>query len=420
MQLSSKSRRDGQNGRRVTRHKHLTVANLEADILLRVRARQDLSRVELAGQLKLAPSTVGAYVDRLIAEGFLVEWQRSERNHGRPPTFLALNPTGGSFIGVDFDAQKLSAAIVDFSQKPIRQIQREIVASDSVSQIIDKIEDIIEELADGQIKGVLGIGIGVPGTVDSYRQIALSYTHIPGWTNIPLGELISKRFKVDVFLENNIRSMALAELWFGQGRGVENFLCLGIRTGIAAGVIAQNELLHGENNLAGEIRGWLCPAGPIQMQAGAGSPSESWSCAKLQALEEIVSVPAILNAVRREIDKGGETLLRGLNSNFSFEDVIYAGSKGDPCVSGVLARVAQTLGWVCCQLSALFNPQKIILAGPLVSLGAPFLDLVQESVNQFCAATRQGVPAILDSELGVFNGALGAAALALHRWKPSR
>jgi hypothetical protein len=112
---------------RTTRHKHQFVANLEADILLRVRARQDLSRVELASQLRLAPSTVGAYVDRLIAEGFLVEWRKPERDYGRPPTLLALNPGGGFFVGVDFDAQKLFATIVDFSDRPIRQVQKKIL-----------------------------------------------------------------------------------------------------------------------------------------------------------------------------------------------------------------------------------------------------------------------------------------------------
>ena len=125
--------------RRLTRYKHLTVSNLEAELLLRVRARQDLSRVELASQLKLAPSTVGAYVDRLISEGFLVEWQKTERDYGRPPTLLALNPGGGSFIGVDFDAQKLLGTIVDFSQKPIRQIQKNILPTDSADEIISKI-----------------------------------------------------------------------------------------------------------------------------------------------------------------------------------------------------------------------------------------------------------------------------------------
>jgi predicted NBD/HSP70 family sugar kinase/DNA-binding MarR family transcriptional regulator len=420
VQATPKAKMNRRTVRRTTRHKPQIVANLEAEILLRVRARQDLSRVELASQLKLAPSTVGTYVDRLIAEGFLVEWQKPERDYGRPPTLLALNPGGGFFVGVDFDARKLLGTIVDFSDRPIRQLEKQILPTDSAEQVIGKIEQTIEELAAGQMKDVLGIGIGVPGSIDPQQQIALGYAHIRGWENIPLGKLLADHFKVNVFLENNIRSMALAELWFGQGRGLDNFVCLGIRTGIAAGIIAHSELLHGEKNLAGEIRGWLCPVGPVRRQTGSGGRVGAWDCAGLQALEQIASVPAILKAVNAGIAQGKETILKPISDPVAFEDVVYAAAKGDPFVNSVLADVAQTLGWVCCQLNALFNPPKIILAGPLVNLGAAFLNPLQNAVNEFCAETSQPAPVIVYSELGSFNGALGAAALALHKWKPTR
>jgi glucokinase len=270
------------------------------------------------------------------------------------------------------------------------------------------------------MKEVLGVGIGVPGSIDPQSQVASRYAHIRGWENIPLGKLLEARFKVSFFLENNIRSMALAELWFGQGRGLDNFVCLGIRTGIAAGIISRSELLHGEKNLAGEIRGWLCPVRPKLRPPGAGSQAGAWNCEGLQALEQVASIPAILKAISHGMDQGNDTLLRSLGKSFSFEDVVYAAAKGDPLVNRVLADVALTLGWVCSQLNALFNPPKIILAGPLVSLGADFLNPLQAAANEFCAETSQRAPVIVDSELGNFNGALGAAALALHKWKPTR
>src|SRR5262245_41168163 len=82
--------------------KRRAIANLEAELLRRVRANEGLSRVELARQLHMAPSTAGAYVDRLIDQGFLFERTKATRNFGRPPTLLSLNPEGGRFIGVDF------------------------------------------------------------------------------------------------------------------------------------------------------------------------------------------------------------------------------------------------------------------------------------------------------------------------------
>jgi len=89
-------------------------------------------------------------------------------------------------------------------------------------------------------------------------------------------------------------------------------------------------------------------------------------------------------------------------------------------VGGVLAGVAQTLGWVVCQVNALFNPQMFILAGSLVMLGDALLGPLRQAIRQFCPEALQQPPLVVNSELGEFNGALGAAALALHEWKPKR
>ncbi len=402
------------------RIKRNAIANLEAELLRRVRAKEGISRVDLARQLSLAPSTVGAYVDRLITEGFISERQKVERDFGRPPTLLGLNPAGGRFIGVDFDAHNIRATVVDFSQQPMRQIHKTIQPTDSVERIIGKVERAIEELMNHHSREVLGIGVGVPGTIDPKNQIALHYDHIAGWENIPLGSRLAKRFKVDIYLENNIRSMALAELWFGLGRGLENFICLGIRTGISAGIITRGRLLHSRNNSAGEIRGWLCPMAPIERMDGAPAGRPAWNCGGLQPLEQIVSMPAILKAVDASLQQGIQTVLREKQGQIGFEDVAEAAQLGDEMVCGILGRVAQTLGWVVCQLNVAFNPQKIILAGPLVTLGEAFLGPFQRSINGFCAELHQEAPIVAGSELGSFNGALGAAALALHEWKPKR
>jgi predicted NBD/HSP70 family sugar kinase len=67
-----------------------------------------------------------------------------------------------------------------------------------------------------------------------------------------------------------------------------------------------------------------------------------------------------------------------------------------------------------------FNPEKIILAGPLVALGDCLLEPLRKAVSEFCCRQNQTAPAVVGSDLGSFNGALGAAALALHEWKPKR
>jgi N-acetylglucosamine repressor len=372
MQAKNKTRRSNPlTSSRGLKIKHDIVAGLEAELLRRVRADESMSRVELARRLNLAPSTVSIYVDRLIAEGFLLETEKVERAFGRPPKALRLNAQGGRFIGIDFEARNIMATAVDFSQKPLSQCRQSIQASDSVETVLKKIENAIHEVAADDERRILGIGIGVPGAIDHKAGVALHYRHIRGWDNIPLAEKMSRRFHAPVFLENNIRSMALAELWFGQGRGIEHFICVGVRSGIGAGIITDGHLYRGANNVAGEIADWPCAP------AGFAGNRKSQEVARL---EDLVSQRTIRN--------------------------------------GELEDAVRAFAAVLSQLNLAFNPAKIILAGAITKLGDDFLARLRNQIAQFSNSPE--VPNIVNSTLGDFNGALGAAALAVHQWKPVR
>src|SRR6201996_261661 len=123
------------------------MASVESEILKQVRAHPGISRVALARKLQIAPSTVGNYAGRLLTEGFLIEdTEKVDFEMGRPPTALRLNPDGGQFIGVDFEARNIMAMAVDFSDRPLKHVHKEIRPSDSVAEIIAKIEQAITEV----------------------------------------------------------------------------------------------------------------------------------------------------------------------------------------------------------------------------------------------------------------------------------
>jgi glucokinase len=308
---------------------------------------------------------------------------------------LELNSAGGRFVGVDFEARNLMATAVDFSERPLRQIHKAIRAADSAGQILDRIEQAIAEVMDRDPRSVLGIGVGVPGTIDPHSGVALQYEFIKGWRDIPLGSRLAKKFGVPVFLENNIRCMALAELWFGGGRGLQDFVCIGVRSGIAAGVIVNGHLLRGSRNRAGEIGHWRCPA--------TGNAR----------LEHVASLSAMIETAQRAIARGRKTSLATVKGELAIEDIVSAVQAGDAFALSLIEAAGRVHGWVVSELSALFDPQKIIFAGPLADLGEAFLAPVRKSV------TEPDVE-IAVSMLGRYNGALGAAALALHQWKPKR
>jgi len=301
------------------------------------------------------------------------------------------------------------AVAVDFSQRPLKQFHDKIAAAESVENILRKIERAIKTVGAGDDRQVLGIGVGVPGVIDPARGIALSYKHIKGWENVPLMSRLTERFGVPVFVENTIRTMALAELWFGQGRGLRNFICLGARSGLGAGIIIDGQVYSGAGHRAGEIGDWPCLLDSVN---GAGGSHPAKPFIRLEEIASFQSVQDCLAAAART----GPDSPAAPGPEVPVETLVQAALAGDDIVLGFLDRVAHAFGLALNQLNCAFNPEKIILAGAFTVFGEVFLRRLQQSLNTF--APPAGAPRVVNSQLGPFNGAIGAAALAVHEWKP--
>jgi len=397
------------------RRNSVQTSDIEASILRSVREANGISRVQLARELGLAPSTTGVYVERLLAAGFLMETESVVQVTGRPPRQLRMNPDGGEFIGVDFEARNILAVAVDFSDRPLRNSHKLIEDDDTVPQIIAKIEAAITEVLPGTPGKLLAIGVGVPGIVDSARGIAVQYKYIANWQNVPLASHLTKRFEVPVFLENNVRSMALAEMWFGQGKGIRDFLCIGIRSGIGVGIVLNGRIYRGSRFGAGELGRWRAAFDE------AGEPA--WYSSLVDAkggleLQDIASARAILNTLREAVRKGTKTVLRDKAKTLTLLDVSHAAQQRDALTLKVLAHAARTLGSAIGHLALILNPSRMMLAGPLTLLGSTFLDPLRTEVRRRIEASGISQPEVMNSAMGEFSGALGAAALALHEWRP--
>jgi glucokinase len=293
-----------------------------------------------------------------------------------------------------------------------------IEKSNTVPDILKKIERaIVDVLADNSNRP-LAIGIGVPGLVDAGKGVALQYKHIDKWRNVSLTEPLAQKFGVPVYLDNCVRSMALAEMWFGQGRGEKNFICLGIRSGIGAGIVAGGQLQRGEFCHAGEIGRWRVP--------WPDSPVARLFCSRDEEkapdaeLEDVASARAMVAALEKARSTREKTILARQRGPLAFSDVVRAAQQRDPITMQVLEASAEMLGRTVSQLIFALNPSKVILAGPLTSLGDSFLGPLRIAVKKALKAYETDIPLILNSTMGEFNGALGAAALAVHQWNPVR
>jgi len=373
------------------------VAIVEAELLKKLREQGPVPRVDLAKQLKLAPSTVGIYVHRLIEDGFITEGKQVIRDVGRPAVMLALNPAGGAFVGVDIEARNVYVTSVDFAQQTLKRVHAAIVPGEETTEsVLSRVERMIEEVCVPQRK-LLGLGLGVPGTVDPERGVVRYYGHIADWRDVPIRDRLAARFGVPVHVENNIRSLALAERWFGQGRGVDNYLCVGIRSGFGVGIVVDGRLCRGSSNLAGEVAHWPTDGSTQPDATAAGT-----------MLESQVALAGILR--RYAAAKGLQTA--------TFAQFAAGVKDADVDALRLTDTAAAALGLFLVQASRLLDPEKIILAGQLPELGDAVMTPLQKTVDAWLPDDADRRPLITVSELGEFGGALGAAALAVHEWRP--
>jgi predicted NBD/HSP70 family sugar kinase len=325
-----------------------------------------------------------------LEAGYLLETPVLSRGKGRPPVVVQLNPKAGHFVGVDFDARQIFVTAVDFAQQPLEEVRRTIPARATVQRVLDMITEAITAVVGSKPRELLGIGLGVPGPVDAERGISLRYAFLRDWCEVPIGPRIAEQFRVPVSIENNLRSMALAELWSGQGRGLRNFVCLGVRSGIGSGIIVDGHLLKGANNQAGEIGRWTYP----ERLLDEATPS-------VRTIEDIASLSAILKTLELS----------------SIAELFVALDRHDQHAIRAVEQAARIHGWVIHQLATLFDPERVVVAGPLVEQSI-YLPTLRTAAADF---GRAGLAAnLMPSKLGPFAGAIGAAALAFQQWKPRR
>lgn len=152
-------------------------------------------------------------------------------------------------IGVDLGGTNVRAGLVQHDDIAVLKA-RPITSHGQAEVVLEEVCQTIEAVLDPEVRG---IGVDVPSVVDAEKGVVYSAANIPSWREVPLKDLLQKRFGVPVFVNNDAKCFALGELHFGEGRGFQNLVGLIVGTGLGAGVIINGKLFSGSHGGAGEI-----------------------------------------------------------------------------------------------------------------------------------------------------------------------
>ncbi|EOC1345307.1 ROK family transcriptional regulator [Cronobacter turicensis] len=357
-----------------------------------------ISRIQIAEQSQLAPASVTKITRQLIERGLIKEVDQQASTGGRRAISIVTETRHFQAVGVRLGRHDATLTLFDLSSKvlaeehfPLPERTQETLEHallNIIAQFIDTWQRKIREL--------IAVSVILPGLVDPESGVIRYMPHI-NVENWPLVDALQKRFNVACFVGHDIRSLALAEHYFGATRDCEDSILVRVHRGTGAGIISNGRIFIGRNGNVGEI-------GHIQVDP----LGERCHCGNFGCLETVAANAAIEQRVRQLLEQGHPSRLTQDECNI--KAICKVANRGDALACEVVERVGRQLGKTIAIAINLFNPQKVVIAGEIVEAQKVLLPAIESCINtQSLKAFRKNLP-VVPSQLD-HRSAIGAFAL---------
>ncbi|GAU78815.1 ROK family transcriptional regulator [Fusibacter sp. 3D3] len=373
-------------------------------ILKVVLEKGAVSRADIAKILNLTPATVSSNINSLIRDGLVHEVGIGSSNGGRKPMMIELNENGKLFIGVDIHKDGVEAAIVNLAGKILARSERQFNGhstefEDDVVACIRNVRDFLPNMK------LDGIGVGMHGIVDTNQSISI-YAPAMSRRNIALKDYIEKKESLPVFIDNDANAMAIGESWFGQAKGVRNYIFLNVGRGIGSGIVINGELFHGNRYAAGEI-------GHIRVvESGRRCVCGKYGCLDTVATEYSI-IRDVINAIHTGVSSSITELSKGDLSTIDLNMLKEAARLGDKCVLEALDKMGRYIGVAVSYAINMMNPGMIVFGGSMSVLGEYIIESIRSTaINLSLDECAEGVFIVISS-LRDNAGVVGAASLGM-------
>ncbi|MDR0806252.1 MAG: ROK family transcriptional regulator [Enterobacteriaceae bacterium] len=357
-----------------------------------------ISRIQIAELSQLAPASITKITRQLLERGLIQEVEQQASTGGRRAVSIITENRPFHTVAVRLGRNGATITLYNLSGKSIAE--ESCLLPERTQQALEKglltaIGNFINTYQH-KIRELIAIAVSLPGLIDPENGVVKYMPHI-SVDNWQLGNIISECFNVRCFIGHDIRSLALAEHYFGATQDCEDSMLIRIHRGTGAGFIINGQIFLGKNRNVGEI-------GHIQVEP----LGERCYCGNFGCLETIASNSAIEQRVRH-------MLSQGYNSKLTPDDcgivaICKAANKGDELAVKVLNDVGHQLGKAISIAINLFNPQKVVISGDITIAEKTLLNAIQRCVdNQVLINFRTNLPIVI-SQLD-HRSAIGSFAL---------
>lgn len=253
------------------------------------------------------------------------------------------------------------------------------------------------EIEDIQVKGV---GVGVPGPVNSNGEIPCAVNLNWGSKNIEIELSMLTGFAVKAGNDANVA--ALGEMWKGGGEGKRNLIMATLGTGVGGGIIVNGKMVVGAHGAGGEI-------GHAVVNV---EETMHCNCGNAGCLEQYASATGIARMAKMELEEYGKYTVLRKEEHISAKSVIDAYKSGDDLAAQIMERFAKYLGSALAGFSCVVDPDIIVIGGGVSKAGDVLTEVIGKYYRQYAFSACKDTPIVL-ARLGNDAGIYGAAKMIL-------
>lgn len=318
------------------------------------------------------------------------------------------------YLGIDLGGTNIKAGIIDAAGQSLSRVSIPTEAqrgpTAGVANLCRAGEQAIEQ-AGVESKTVAGVGLATPGTMDIPAGMLLEPPNLPGWTNVPIRQMVQDHFRKPTVLQNDANAAAYGEYWVGAGRGVRSMIMLTLGTGIGGGIIVNDIIISGEHSHGSE-----CGHIIIAMDGGRPCPTGQFG-----TLEAYASATALIERCREALPEHPESLLHALlDQGHELTPLLMAQAteQGDALAESLIMETARYLGVGTTSLMHTIDPNLVVFGGAMTfgrnetELGRRFLQRIRDEVKQRAFPVPYRETRLDYASLGGDAGYVGAAGWA--------
>ncbi|MDE6499743.1 MAG: ROK family transcriptional regulator [Rikenella sp.] len=382
---------------------------LKRRIILTLATEGDCTIADLSRILNVSNPTITKLVGELIREGYVRDLGKIETSGGRRPCAFGLVSESGYFLGVAIQDDALSFGVIDLNKNVVTTQKEEPLAYNTNTQFVDNLAErigrFIDTLGNPVKNRIFGMGITVKGRVDAASGVVYNPMNIDGFS---LAQIVAEKTGIETIVENDTRAMTYAEyLNDGNTDRVENALFINAGRGIGVGIVVRGKLYYGKSGFSGEF-------GHIPFFDN----EKICQCGKKGCLETEASGMALETIFAERMHDGASSILSERFEHgepISMYDIIEATKSDDVLSIDLLTGIGEKLGRGISVLINLFNPELVVVGGPLSEVGDYLMLPIRTALNKYSLRLVTRDTTLRLSTLGDTAGVLGAALLTRNR-----